>query len=104
MRFANPYFIVVEKMELLQRWIIVHSILYYEHDVSVVTDAQFDSNSRQLVELMQKHPQAVSKTKYAYCMHDFDGSTGFDLPSRLNEEDGQKLRADASRLGAKYRR
>lgn len=28
-------------------------------------------------------------TKYGYCMYDFDGTTGFDLWSRLNVMDKQ---------------
>ena len=30
MEFKNPYFLTVERINLLQRWILVHSYLYYE--------------------------------------------------------------------------
>jgi hypothetical protein len=98
MRFANPYFTIQEKMELLQRWIIVHSIIYYKLSTSIVTDADFDANCQQLVNLMRKYPHIVSKTRYAYCMQDFDGSTGFYLPDRLTEADRTILFTNAYRL------
>ena len=31
------------------------------------------------------------KTQYGYVMYDFDGTTGFDLYSRLNEKDKRYL-------------
>lgn len=94
----NPYFTILEKIELLQRWIIVHSIIYYELNQSIVTDSQFDNNCNQLVELMRKYPKLINKSKYSYCFYDFDGSTGFHLVSRLNIDDYSKLFLDAYRL------
>lgn len=102
MNFKNPYFTIAEKLQLLQRWILVHSILYYELGASIVTDAMFDQNSRQLVELMAEYPQQLKRTKYFYCMYDFDGSTGFDLPSRLSEADRDGLFNNAKRLERDY--
>lgn len=96
MNFKNPYWSNRQKAQMLQRWIIVHSILYYELGESVVSDKVFDDNSRQLVELMQEMSQEdLKRTRYWYMMRDFDGSTGFDLPSKLSKEDGDNLRRDA---------
>ena len=102
MKFNNPYFDNTEKMELLQRWIIVQSILYYELDYSIVTDKVFDDNCKQLVKMMDKYPKSLKKTSYYYCMHDFDGATGFDLPSRLNEKDSDYLSQIASHLKRQF--
>lgn len=31
------------------------------------------------------------RSRYYYAMYDFDGSTGFDIPSRLTKEDYEHL-------------
>lgn len=94
----NPYFTALEKIELLQRWIIVHSIVYYNLGQSIVTDSQFDRNCYQLVSLMGQHPRQSRLSHYARYFEDFDGSTGYDLPNKLSPEDAIKLSHDAERL------
>lgn len=66
--------------------------MYYENNESCVTDAYYDSISHQLVELQKScDPEEFKKSTYYYAMHDFDGNTGFDIPSRLTKEDKQYL-------------
>ena len=80
------------KISYLQRRIIVYSIMYYEHDESCVSDAEYDSISHQLVALQKQATQEeFKKSTYYYAMHDFDGSTGFDIPSRLTKKDRNYL-------------
>lgn len=80
------------KISYLQRRIIVWSIMYYENDESCVSDAEYDSVSRQLAKLMKETSQEeLEKSTYYYAMFDFDGSTGFDIPSRLTKEDREYL-------------
>lgn len=80
------------KISYLQRRIIVYSIMYYEHDESCVSDSYYDSISRQLVELQKKASwEDFRKSTYYYAMYDFDGSTGFDIPSRLTKHDFEYL-------------
>lgn len=73
----------------LQRKIILNCIAYYELNCSPLLDKTYDELSRQLVE-MQKDVD-YEKTQYGYCMYDFDGTTGFDLYDRLNEQDKKYL-------------
>jgi hypothetical protein len=54
---------------------------------SVISDKEFDEISRQLVKLQKQNKKDLNKSEYFYCMKDFDGSTGFDLFSRLKEND-----------------
>ena len=87
------------KVSYLQRRIIVYSIMYYEHDESCVTDAYYDSLSRQLVELQKAcDTKEFKKSAYYYAMYDFDGSTGFDIPSRLTKHDREYLTNIASHV------
>lgn len=80
------------KISYLQRRIIVYSIMYYENNESCVSDAYYDSISHQLAEMMQTVPfEELRKSMYYYAMYDFDGSTGFDIPSRLTKYDREYL-------------
>lgn len=91
MKFENPYWSNTIKISLLQRWIIVHSILYYERNQSVVSDKKFDENAKQLVQMQHDFPDEASQSEYWYMFSDFDGSTGFDLYDRLKQKDKKHL-------------
>lgn len=69
----------------LQRKIILNAIAYYELDTSPLSDKEYDELSKQLVELQKDID--INSTQYGYIMQDFDGTTGFDLYSRLNQKD-----------------
>lgn len=80
------------KISYLQRRIIIYSIMYYELDESCVSDKEYDSISHQLVELQKcASKEEFENSTYYYAMHDFDGSTGFDIPSRLTKKDQEYL-------------
>ena len=76
----------------MQRHIIVHSILYYELNTTVISDSEFDFLSKQLVELQkQVSKEELEKSQYYYVFYDFDGNTGFDLWYRLKDSDKEYL-------------
>ena len=76
-------------INFLQRKIILNAIAYYELDSSRLSDREYDELSYQLVELQKDID--IQETQYGYVMYDFDGTTGFDLYSRLNEKDKRYL-------------
>lgn len=92
MVFRNPYWTWKTKLDLLARWIIVHSIIYYELDGNVVSDKMFDSNSHQFVRLVDEHPEEFKRSTYYKTMKGFDGSTGFDLFHRLKRYDREEAK------------
>lgn len=100
--FSKPpciYWSDSAKISSLQRRIIVWSILYYDYNENAVSDSEYDSVSRQLVELQkQVSKEDFEKSKYYYAMRDFDGSTGFDIPSKLTEKDRQYLKTIAENV------
>lgn len=102
--FDNPYWSNRLRMSYLQRRVIVHSILYYEMGENVISDSQFDTLSKQLVEMAAENKEEAKQTDYYYCMKDFDGSTGFDLWHRLNEQDKEKLELIAYGVLRMYRK
>ena len=91
MRFANPYWSNKLKISTLQRWIIVHSILYYEMSSSIIPDKVFDENAYQLVKLQKEYKEEAEESEYWYMFYDFDASTGFHLYDRLKENDKKYL-------------
>lgn len=76
-------------VDFLQRKIILNAIAYYQLNTSRLSDKAYDELSRQLVEL-QKDVD-IKDTQYGYAFYDFDGTTGFDLYSRLSEKDKKYL-------------
>lgn len=91
MKFSNPYWSNKLKISTLQRWLIVHSILYYELDNAIVSDKMFDANAYQLVQLQADFPKEAKKSQYWYVFYDFDGTTGFDIYDRLTKADKKYL-------------
>lgn len=96
MKFHEP-FTIVERIQLLQRSILVNSFAYYELNENILTDFQYDANARQLVELMRKHPNEAARSKYHLYFHDYCPSddthftSGFDLIERMRKQDDNGL-------------
>lgn len=74
-------------ISFLRRQVIIHSILYYEFDDPVISDAEYDKLCRTLVKECKGDNEASDHADYHYCMYDFDGSTGFDIFGRLSPHD-----------------
>lgn len=99
MKFSNPYWSYVLKVNALQRWILVQSIIYYNKNESIVTDKEYDDNQKQLVEMMKHMPMKdKTRTRYWYVFKDFEGSTGFDLVSKLRRSDRAFLLREANNI------
>lgn len=89
---TRPYMSDIARIGFLQRVILIHSIMYYEIDKTIWTDKQFDEIAKQLVsEMNQTTQERFERTQYYYAMHDFDGTTGFDLYNRLTQKDKNQL-------------
>lgn len=74
-----------EKIQLLQRSILVNSYAYYELNENILTDYQYDANTRQLLELKRSAPEAYRKSRYYRYFDNFESGTGFDLTSRIRK-------------------
>ena len=87
-----------EKIQLLQRSILVNSYAYYELNENILADYQYDRNTRQLLELKESNPEAYRKSRYARYFDNFESGTGFDLTSRIrsNRKLFQKVARDAN--------
>ena len=56
---------------------MIHSIIYYEMDNNIISDAEWSKRAMELVELQREHPSV--STVFDEAFKDFDGSTGFHL-------------------------
>ena len=93
MKFNMP-FNIVEKIQLLQRSILVNSFAYYELNDNILSDFQYDANARQLEELAKGYPEEFKRSRYYPYFHDFYDSdthatSGFDLLERVKKHDGE---------------
>lgn len=88
MNFSRP-FTDKEKIQLLQRSILVDSYAYYELNQNILADYQYDANTRQLLALKKSNPEAWKKSRYYRYFDNFESGTGFDLMYRLR--DNKKL-------------
>ena len=89
---------------MLQRWILVHSIIYYELNDSVVPDTMFDNNANQLAEMQERYPDDAANTNLWYIFSSFDGSTGFDLYRSLSKVDQKRFMEIAKQVLSLQRR
>lgn len=80
------------KISFLQRRVLVYSIQYYKLSESVISDKEYDSISRQLLQLQNEASKEDREgSQYWYAFNDFDANTGFDLYDRLTEKDQNYL-------------
>ena len=96
MEFKNPYWTTTEKLDMLAKWLIIHSIIYYTYDQNIVSDHMFDNNGLQFLKLRASASKdEIKAMRYGYAMRKYNGSTGFNLYPSLNVEDKIKLDGDA---------
>lgn len=91
------------KISLLQRRILVYSIQYYKLSETVISDKEYDSISRQLLQLQKTASKEDREgSQYWYVFNNFDANTGFDLYDRLTERDQNYLMRIASLILSSY--
>lgn len=58
---------------------LIHSYLYYEKDVNIVSDAQWSKWAMELVQLQRDYPEEASQVEFAGLFEDWDGNSGANL-------------------------
>ena len=91
-------FTIKDKMDLLERSILVNAYAYYEMNGNLLSDHQYDKNALQLDALIKDHPDIFKKSKYYKYFTDFEPGTGFDLVCKVNRNKAMrnKIERDAS--------
>lgn len=104
MKYNKP-FSFAERIQLLERSILVNSFAYYILDDNVLSDFQYDDNAKELAELKKEHPEDFKRSRYYeyfkdYCNdEDMIYTSGFDLLEKVRKADYDlysRLHEDAS--------
>ena len=75
-----------EYIDWLQRYIIVHSYVYYELDNNYISDREYDAKSKELTRLKEEYPDLWKNSMYHKQFTDeYNGSTGFTLYHDLDD-------------------
>lgn len=98
MKYNYP-FSIVERIQLLQRWILVQSFAYYELNSNIASDYKYDANAQQLAELKKRYPEEFERSRYHLYFHDYCSeednvhfTSGFDLLERVRKTDDELYR------------
>lgn len=82
-----------EYIDFLQRFILVHSYIYYELNNNVITDKFYDEKSKDLVRYKNEYPDLWRKSMYyKQFKDDYNGATGFTLFYDLDKSEQDKIR------------
>lgn len=77
---------IQEQINWLQRFIILHSYIYYELDGNAIPDKIYDEKAKNLVGYKNTYPELWKSSEYYKQFgDDYDGSTGFTLYHELDD-------------------
>ena len=90
---------IQEYIDFLQRYIIVHSYIYYELDNNIISDREYDAKAKELVALKDLYPDEWKNSEYYKQFgDDYNGSTGFTFYYDLT--DHQRMIIESIAIGA----
>lgn len=83
-----------EYIDYLQRYIILHSYIYYECDNNIISDKQYDEKAKELVKYKNEYPKLWKQSMYYKQFGDeYNGATGFTLYHDLDEHQKEIIRS-----------
>lgn len=71
---------IYELINRRRRQILVHSVIYYQMNDTLIADSTWSKWAVELNQLQKQYPEIASKVPYAEAFKDFDPSSGFNLP------------------------
>ena len=105
MKFPE-HWTTVDKLNRLQRMVLLHSIIYYDLNESVISDDYYNKLTRLLARKVEQYKDkpVFKKTMYWYVFEDYiNGSTGFDLTHKLKKKDREYLEILATHVIKSYK-
>ena len=88
-----------EYVDYLQRYIIVHSYIYYEMNNNVISDTEYDKKSKELLDLKNCYPDIWKNSMYYKQFGDeYTGVTGFTLYHDLDDKQKDVIRSIVSMI------
>lgn len=83
-----------EYINFLQRYIIVHSYIYYHLNDIIISDREYDLKSKELTRYKNEYPELwLNSMYYEQFGDDYNGSTGFTLYDDLDEHQKEIVRS-----------
>lgn len=87
---------IQEYINFLQRYIIVHSYIYYECNSNIISDKDYDAKAKELVRYKNEYPELwKSSMYYKQFTDEYNGSTGFTLYHDLDPHQQEIIRSIA---------
>ena len=81
-------------IDFLQRYIIVHSYIYYELNNNYISDKDYDAKSKELAKYRNEYPELWKNSMYYKQFGDeYNGETGFTLYHDLDDHQQQIIRS-----------
>ena len=85
-----------EYIDWLQRFIIVHSYIYYEMNNNAISDREYDARAKELASLKEAHPDLWKTSEYYKQFGDeYNGATGYDLYWQLSPRQQEIIKSIA---------
>lgn len=85
---------IQERINFLQRYIIVHSYIYYELDKNIISDREYDAKAKELAKYQNDYPELWRKSEYYKQFgDDYTGATGFTLYHDLDDYQKEIVRS-----------
>lgn len=78
----NPYLNLTQRIALYERWLLIHSYLYYELNEPMKTDFEFDCVKKELLRLRKKQK---NKTRYSSAFDEEWNGSCFELFSKCSK-------------------
>ena len=75
---------IAELITRRRRQVLVHSIIYYKLNDSLISDETWSEWALELEKLQEEYPEIAAKCPYAEAFAGFEHSSGCDLP--LNDD------------------
>lgn len=82
------------RIELLERWILVQSYIYYECNENVASDFDYDNNVKELFRLREESPAAYAASHYIRYFDAYEPgcTSGFELLEKVRQQDAELYR------------
>lgn len=77
------------RIELLERWILVQSFIYYELNSNIASDFVYDHNVNLLFDLKRNDPESYEASRYYKIFDEYEEgcTSGFELLDKLKRLD-----------------
>ena len=87
----NPYLNLTQKIELYERWLLVHSYLYYELNEEIKNDFEFDNMKKALLKLKKLQKK---RTRYSAAFNKNWNGSCYNMYKKLPEEIQESIKYD----------